>query len=561
MRPIQRCLLSIAGAAIILILVPIMVQADVPQLINFQGKLIEDDLAVTGFRTMTFSLWDSDTGDSPTSGIWSETQLSVEIVEGIYNVQLGSANPIPSDLYTYDQLYLQIDIIHPTEGSRRLSPLLEFTSTVFALKAGDSDLLDGKTANAYAQNVHNHNGSDINAGVVADAYIADTIARDSEITWGNLDGVPADFVDGVDNTGVTEETDPTVPVSVKDGIAWTEIANRPAGLDDGDQVGLTSESDPQVRVNSVNRIPKWDGSALVTGSIYDNGKIGIVISNPESKLHISGGSWDLVNTEGDFKIGSATHRLKMGVAVGGFGAGSATIRAQGGVNSLHLGTGESNVISIIESNVGIGTAPSEKLTVAGTIAGRSDTVYGVYGYSNGVGIHAQGGILAGEFVGDVEIEGDLFVNRIEYQAPRTHYYSVGDGNFHSGSGETYRTSIGYGGSYIFDTGAGWLDAGLHLPQGAVIQRFKVITDDNATGNLSVSIDRRAHTSGAFATLASISTSGTPGIQTQTDTSIQNPTIDNNTYAYHVRVYCVNWPGTSSLKIKGAVVEYTIDEAI
>ena len=37
-------------------------------------------------------------------------------------------------------------------------------------------------------------------------------------------------------------------------------------------------------------------------------------------------------------------------------------------------------------------------------------------------------------------------------------------------------------------------------------------------------------------------------------------VDNDVYAYHVRVYSDDWPGTASLKIRGAVVEYTIAEA-
>jgi len=218
---------------VVLIMTPIMVHAGVPQKINFQGKLIEDDVVVAGFRSMTFSLWDSDTGGPPTSAIWSETQTSVEIIEGIYNVLLGSVNLLPSDLYTYSQLYLQIDIVHPTEGSQRLSPLLELTSTVFALKAGDADMLDGYTADAFAQGVHNHSGSDITTGVVADARIANTIARDSEITWGNLGGVPDGFADGEDNTGIPSEEDPTVAASVKDGVSWSELANIPAEFADG----------------------------------------------------------------------------------------------------------------------------------------------------------------------------------------------------------------------------------------------------------------------------------------------------------------------------------------
>ena len=44
--------------------------------------------------------------------------------------------------------------------------------------------------------------------------------------------------DGTNCAAITE-TDPTVPANIKDGITWTEISNRPAGLDDGDQTGTT----------------------------------------------------------------------------------------------------------------------------------------------------------------------------------------------------------------------------------------------------------------------------------------------------------------------------------
>ncbi len=51
--------------------------------------------------------------------------------------------------------------------------------------------------------------------------------------------------------------------------------------------GLLSETDPQVGVNAANYLSKWDGSALVTGSIFDNGKIGIGTSSPSYKGHVN----------------------------------------------------------------------------------------------------------------------------------------------------------------------------------------------------------------------------------------------------------------------------------
>jgi len=261
------------------------------------------------------------------------------------------------------------------------------------------------------------------------------------ITWTEVSSRPAGLDDG-DQVGITSETDPTVLASVKDGITWTEVSNRPAGLDDGDQVGITSETDPQVGSNTTNYIPKWNGFTLVSGTIYDNGnvgigttspgakleigssgdlllkasgydpgdiifqtstgtqkgriyvggaaglnqlyltssdnnpdltidadgKVGIGTSSPQSPLHILGGNWDLYNSEGDFKIGDSSYRLKIGVARGGTGAGNVYMRAVGGSNALMLGSGTSTVMTIKDDNVGIGTgSPGARLDVLGKI--------------------------------------------------------------------------------------------------------------------------------------------------------------------------------------------------
>ena len=76
------------------------------------------------------------------------------------------------------------------------------------------------------------------------------------------------------------------------------------------------------------------------------GNLGINTTSPEAKLHVDGNQWDLTNTEGDFKIGDATHRLKFGVATGGAGAGTAGIRVAGGAQKLILGGGTAEVLSI-----------------------------------------------------------------------------------------------------------------------------------------------------------------------------------------------------------------------
>ncbi|PWU14371.1 MAG: hypothetical protein C5B50_17480 [Verrucomicrobia bacterium] len=101
-------------------------------------------------------------------------------------------------------------------------------------------------------------------------------------------------------------------------------------------------------------------------SITQSGLVGIGTSSPDSQLHLTGGAWDLTNSEGDLKIGNAALRLKFGVALGGAGAGDGRIRAVGGTNRLMIGAGTNDTLTIQNGNVGIGNInPAFALDVNG----------------------------------------------------------------------------------------------------------------------------------------------------------------------------------------------------
>ncbi len=86
----------------------------------------------------------------------------------------------------------------------------------------------------------------------------------------------------------------------------------------------------------------------------------------EGSLSVAGGRWNPTDTEGDFKIGDANYRLKVGVATGGGGAGDVRIRAHGGTNRLMLGSGTTDTLFVVGGNVGIGTLnPGSRLHIAG----------------------------------------------------------------------------------------------------------------------------------------------------------------------------------------------------
>jgi len=197
---------------------------------------------------------------------------------------------------------------------------------------------------------------------------------------------------------VTTETDPTVLASVKDGVDWTELTGIPAEIADGDAVddadasvnnelntalsfnstnslleltdngGILSadlsnlvdvETDPQVGANSTNYLSKWDGSALVSGAIYDDGNVGIGTMSPGAKLEISG----------DLKFSSGGNRNIDGPTSSSLFIKSYPSASNEGIRFFTGALGNTEAIRIVQNgNLGIGTtSPSEKLDVTGTV--------------------------------------------------------------------------------------------------------------------------------------------------------------------------------------------------
>ncbi|NHM07317.1 hypothetical protein G4D82_08805 [Flavobacterium sp. CYK-4] len=141
-----------------------------------------------------------------------------------------------------------------------------------------------------------------------------------------------------------------------------------------------TETDPQVSSSTTNYIPKWNGTALVDGQVFDNGtNVGIGTTSPSAKLVLA----DAFATGGMFKLHDANNTAGDKWWLGfthGNGAGSVDANdrarigveiASGGPGRLYFTTGaagaQSEAMRITENgNVGIGTtAPSSKLQVLG----------------------------------------------------------------------------------------------------------------------------------------------------------------------------------------------------
>lgn len=341
----------------------------IPNTINYQGVLKDaiGNFVPDGNYNCTFSLFDTESGGTQ---LWSESK-PITVEDGIFSTQLGSSTQI--NLPFDDAYWLEVNV----EGTV-LTPRSPFTSVPYSrisLTVPDNSITSSKISSG--QVVKSLNSLKDNVNLVAGSNITITPAGQN------------------------------ITISSSGG---------------GGGIGGSG---------STNYLPKFTGSTSLGNSMIfqsPDDKIGIGTSSPQSRFDILGiSNWDLVNTEGDLRIGNSTYRIKMGIALGGGGAGDAYIASVGGTNRLSLGTGTTlnqlRTLTIHNNNVGIGTiAPfypfhiitnrriaayfssdsvsneSHVVHVKVTGTGTSDAI-GIYGQSMPSDNFGIGGYFAGGYFG------------------------------------------------------------------------------------------------------------------------------------------------------------------
>jgi hypothetical protein len=113
-----------------------LAQAQVPQLINYQGVLKDSfGTPINATVNMTFAIYDVSSGGT---ALWSETQNGVPVAGGLFNVHLGSTTPLPADLFSGgENRWLGVKVGADLE----MTPRHQIVSVGYALKAEDADTL------------------------------------------------------------------------------------------------------------------------------------------------------------------------------------------------------------------------------------------------------------------------------------------------------------------------------------------------------------------------------------------------------------------------------------
>ncbi len=114
--------------------------------INFQGYLRDKTTGqpVDGTRPMRFRIFDAETGGNE---LWFEdwSGSPVQIDSGLFNIMLGSINPIPDSIFNGSPRYLQVEIMNSSFQWETLSPRQELTTAPYSFNA---DRVDGFNASS-----------------------------------------------------------------------------------------------------------------------------------------------------------------------------------------------------------------------------------------------------------------------------------------------------------------------------------------------------------------------------------------------------------------------------
>jgi hypothetical protein len=139
---------SVIISTLVLLMIGILAIAQVPGIINYQGRLTDDtgELVTDGEYPVRFRIWDDSTDGMMK---WTSQPETVLVINGLFNFQLGSKENIPPSTFNDTSLWLGITVGTGPEVPE-IEPRTRLVSTPYAYKAYQATYADSAEYADYA---------------------------------------------------------------------------------------------------------------------------------------------------------------------------------------------------------------------------------------------------------------------------------------------------------------------------------------------------------------------------------------------------------------------------
>lgn len=191
--------------------------AQLPRTISFQGALTgADGKPLTGPHTLAISLYDTETLGAP---IFTESH-GVELTNGIFNLLIGSHDPLPGDI-VFDKAYWLGVMV---DGQPELAPRMPLTAVPYAINAAHADRAEGAVWSTLSDTASNLRGGAVNsingrkgAVTIVGAGSARVTAANGTITISGTGGSVGELQNTDTALVIADAQGPTVTLNIRDG--------------------------------------------------------------------------------------------------------------------------------------------------------------------------------------------------------------------------------------------------------------------------------------------------------------------------------------------------------
>ncbi len=360
---------------------------------TYQGRLVDAGTPATGLYDMRYTVWDSAAAGLQVGG--AVVLAPVSVSGGLFTVPLDFG----AGIFTGPDRYLQIESkVFGGPSYSVITPRQKLTPTPYAITAGsvaatagavpdagltaNVALLNRNTQTFTGTNIFNRNAVAAGPGLIVTSDYSISLTKFTGLGFqyyaSGEGAIMSSFDDGYGyltfytKMAFGEPLRKQMLISRFGDVAIDQSDANAGFIQNGTLggAGLTfglgsAEGIASKRTAGGNQ---W-GLDFYTGgasrlSLSRAGYVGIGTTSPATPLDLQGGNnWNVAGSEGDFRIGNASYRLKMGVATGGGGAGDCRIYAAGGSGRLILGSNTNEVLSVVGTAVAIGTPTPTKAKV------------------------------------------------------------------------------------------------------------------------------------------------------------------------------------------------------